>query len=611
MKLKYIASAVVACGLLQACDYTDLKPLEGFSDPTFWNTVDDLELYATGLFGNFGGASSTGDSESDNMVPATISSYLFDTYVTANASGWSYNDWSTIRQCNYFLNRYQRVEGNEADINKYVAEVRMIRALAYYSKVRTFGNVPWYESDLQTNDEELLYKTQDPRSVVVPNIIADLEFAAQWLPDGGNEVMGRPSKDAARALLARVCLYFGTYVKYHNANEECMKGCEGLDANALLKKAADASQAIMNTGKYDIVKVDAPSEAPQPAGDPLYYHNLFIQTQLWGNKENIFARYYTINLVTNEVGRQEGKNNLGFSKDFAMSYLMKNGLPIANAGSGYKGDDSYADEFDGRDPRMIQTIGNAAMLWYPSEDYPRRDLLATANGACTGYSSWKFHSSDYEQQQPQSCTFDWFLFRYAETLLINAEANAELGTCTQDVLDNTVNKLRDRVGMAHLTTSPVADAAPVDYGYSVSPLIYEIRRERRVELAHEGFRMDDLKRWNAMKLLENPLTFLGIKVTPQQEAFFAVDGDFSEEYIDEETGQPIQTGITFGGDNGLRVISYNGDKYLMVYGNEPIYPEGRKWKTNDKRWLYPIPLTQLQYNKNLVQNYGWDVPSAE
>ena len=225
MKLKYIASAVVACGLLQACDYTDLKPLEGFSDPTFWNTVDDLELYATGLFGNFGGASSTGDSESDNMVPATISSYLFDTYVTANASGWSYNDWSTIRQCNYFLNRYQRVEGNEADINKYVAEVRMIRALAYYSKVRTFGNVPWYESDLQTNDEELLYKTQDPRSVVVPNIIADLEFAAQWLPDGGNEVMGRPSKDAARALLARVCLYFGTYVKYHNANDECMKGC--------------------------------------------------------------------------------------------------------------------------------------------------------------------------------------------------------------------------------------------------------------------------------------------------------------------------------------------------------------------------------------------------
>ena len=165
--------------------------------------------------------------------------------------------------------------------------------------------------------------------------------------------------------------------------------------------------------------------------------------------------------------------------------------------------------------------------------------------------------------------------------------------------------------MAHLTTSPVADAAPVDYGYSVSPLIYEIRRERRVELAHEGFRMDDLKRWNAMKLLENPLTFLGIKVTPEQEAFFAVDGDFNEVYIDPETGQPIQTGMTFGGADGLKIIDYNGAKYLMVYGNEPLYPEGRKWKTNDKRWLYPIPLTQLQYNKNLVQNYGWETPGAE
>ena len=179
------------------------------------------------------------------------------------------------------------------------------------------------------------------------------------------------------------------------------------------------------------------------------------------------------------------------------------------------------------------------------------------------------------------------------------------------MLDNTINKLRDRVGMAHLTTSPVADAAPVDYGYSVSPLIYEIRRERRVELAHEGFRMDDLKRWNAMKLLENPLTFLGIKVTPEQEAFFAVDGDFNEVYIDPETGQPIQTGMTFGGADGLKIIDYNGAKYLMVYGNEPLYPEGRKWKTNDKRWLYPIPLTQLQYNKNLVQNYGWETPGAE
>ena len=320
MKLKYIASAVVACGMLQACDYTDLKPLEGFSDPTFWQSVDDLELYATGLFGNFGSATAFADEESDNMVPATISSYLFDTYVTANASGWDYSAWSTIRQCNYFLNRYQRVEGKEADINKYVAEVRLIRAMAYYSKVRTFGNVPWYESDLQTNDEELLYKTQDPRSVVVPKIIEDLEYAATWLPDGGSQVKGRPSKDAARAMLARVCLYFGTYVKYHNPAEECMKGCEGLDAAALLKKAADASQAIMNTGKYEIVKIKAPAEVPlleDEKENPLYYHNLFIQTNLWGNKENIFARYYIVNLVTSEVGRQEGKNNLGFSKDLS------------------------------------------------------------------------------------------------------------------------------------------------------------------------------------------------------------------------------------------------------------------------------------------------------
>ena len=77
--------------------------------------------------------------------------------------------------------------------------------------------------------------------------------------------------------------------------------------------------------------------------------------------------------------------------------------------------------------------------------------------------------------------------------------------------------MRDRVEMAHLTMNPVADAAPVNYGYQLSNLLYEIRRERRIELVAENHRLDDLKRWNAMKLMENPKTMFGLKITPTVE----------------------------------------------------------------------------------------------
>ena len=171
-------------------------------------------------------------------------------------------------------------------------------------------------------------------------------------------------------------------------------------------------------------------------------------------------------------------------------------------------------------------------------------------------------------------------------MLINAEANAELGSCTQAVLDKTINQLRDRVGMAHLTVNPVADQQPLDYGYELSNLLYEIRRERRIELVNEGFRMEDLKRWNAMKLLENPLTVLGIRITPTVEKQYE--------------------GIaTFGGENGRSVIEYKGKTYLYQYSSKALNDAGRKWSDNDRRWLYPLPIDQLTLNKNLTQNPGW------
>lgn len=606
MKLKYFASvALVAGGMLQSCSYTDLNPMDSFTDQSYWKTATDLELYSNNLLTNLPGISSTYDSESDDMIPTSMSDYLFDNMTVNSASGWNF---TLIRNCNYFVTHYEQAECSEADKNKYLAEVRFIRSLRYYSMIRTFGDVPWYDEDLQTDDLEQLYKPRDPRNMVLGKIIDDLQFAIQWLPEKSWGTFGeRPHKDAARQQLARVALYYGTYMKYHGE-----AASEGLDANTLLTLARDMSAAVMNSSAaYDIVKAGYPAgtftgntvtttytdaagkEKPiTVAVYPCDYSNLFIQPDISNNKECVMGRYYDRDQeIYSEVGRQEGTNGLGFSYDFAETYLMKDGTPIHNANSGYQGDDTYEKMMADRDPRMYQTIMNdhkvrqldaagTVSLW------PYWDRIQPTSGV-TGLPSTKFWSSDYTQWNARNTNFNYFIYRYAEALLINAEAHAELGTCTQDVLDATINKLRDRVGMAHLTVNPAVDAQPVDYGYTVSPLLYEIRRERRVELAHEGFRMDDIKRWNAVKLLANPLTYLGIRCSAEMAADY-----------NERSGQPK---FSFG-----QTATWNGNEYIAPYNvGVNSASNGREWSANDKRWLYPIPKTQIELNPALTQNPGW------
>ena len=568
---------------LASCNYTDLSPQDSFTDKSYWNSANDLKMYANGLYNNMLAGPSAGyDGTSDNFINRVYSGYLYNEY-TVPTSGGSW-DWGSVRNCNYFMQRYQKVSGSEAEINKYVAEVRFFRAQEYYGKIKTFGDVPWYETDLQTGDEAELFKGRDPRNFVLKKVIEDLEFAIQWLPEKTMAEKGRLHKDAARTQLARVCLYYGTYMKYHHE-----AGSEGLTAEGLLTKAKQLTDEIINSGKYEIVKgSDAGAGTKAYEGYPLDYANLFVQEDLSDCKEAILARFYETGVLTHETGRQAGESGMGLTKDFIESFLMKDGTPIHNEGSGYLGDNELEDEIANRDPRLYQLIDNKHKPYWIRNSVQTQNPMpdCSASGSVSGHPCTKFHSADEAQYQARNTSYDWFIYRYAEVLLINAEANAELGSCTQAVLDKTINQLRDRVGMAHLTVNPVADQQPLDYGYELSNLLYEIRRERRIELVNEGFRMDDLKRWNAMKLLENPLTVLGIRITPTVEKQYE--------------------GIaTFGGENGRSVIEYKGKTYLYQYSSKALNDAGRKWSDNDRRWLYPLPIDQLTLNKNLTQNPGW------
>ena len=582
MKLKYLALA----GLLgfTACDdVIDLKPLDSFTDESYWTSVDDLRGYANRFYTNLSGPSSSGDEQSDNRVPSNYDAWLYNEYVVDQASDWS---WSNIRNLNFFMARYQRVEGTEADINAQVAVIRFFRALDYFGKIKSYGDVPWYEKDLTDGDTEELFKPRDSRDFVLGKIIEDLEFAIQWLPEQNAAAECALHKDAARTQLSRVCLYYGTFKKYHNVGGTP-------SSQELLQKAASNALAVMNTGRYEIVKgQDAGCGQQAFEGYPLYYQNQFVQEDLSGNKEAILFRKYEDGVLMHATGRSQG---VGYSKDFAESFLCKDGKPIGVSDL-YQGDETIDQEMINRDPRMYNIIDNVHRPYTVQADgtiettfskYDKNSSApnVSASGSVTGYANVKFSSADPTQWVANATTYDWFVYRYAEVLLNYAEAKYELGEMSQDVLDKTINLLRDRVEMPHLTMNVgFTDPNWPDYGYDVDPLLQEIRRERRIELVAEGFRYDDIIRWKGVKLYENPKTVLGIRVTDKVISLY-----------DEGT---------FGGDKGRALVEYEGKTYIRPYSKD-LNDAGRKWSADDKRFLNPISKNVMLINPAITQNPGW------
>ncbi len=257
--------------------------------------------------------------------------------------------------------------------------------------------------------------------------------------------------------------------------------------------------------------------------------------------------------------RQLGEPRTGYTKDFVDSYLCKDGLPIAVSPL-YNGDKEFGDEFVNRDPRMEQSIyqENRVYRIYENGSKEYRPMPEFDNNyAPTSYYILKGYSV-YERDRLQlQCIVDDFIFRYGEVLISYAEAKAELGEATQGVLDKSVNLLRSRVGMPHLKAGVgFTDPNWPAWEVAITPLLNEIRRERRIELAGEGKRWDDIVRWKAGKLLENPNTYQGAK--------------------DPATGK-----------------------------NRILYPgyDNRKW--DDRLYLYPIPTQEIALNPLLTQNPGW------
>jgi len=555
--------------------FLDRPPLDTITDKEMSFSKKEMELYANQYYVQFPGFLDVffGDNSSDNMVYGSFdyNQLLSGTIIVpSSGGGW---DWSNIRSVNYFLSNYQITKEAPSDVNTYIGEMYFWRAWFYFDLMKKFGDLPWYSAPLATNSDEL-YAPRLPRNIIADSILADLDRAAALLDPITKSQPERIHQDVALAFKARVALYEGSWEKYHNGTPF---GVANADFAKYFTQAAAAAEEIINSNRYRI------SIGTDPKWD---YWNLFNQRDLSNNKEVILWRKYDLSLGLTHEGQaylllQGG--NTGISKQLVDDYLCADGLPISLSPL-YLGDDSIARVVKNRDPRLGQTI---YVRGYPRviqngdtiTRFSEPDINRTAEVRnTTGYELYKGASPNLESQggglaSGVGATTASILFRYAEVLLIYAEAKAELGICTQEVLDNTINVLRDRVAMAHLSQNVGFTDPKWDFP-ELSPLINEIRRERRVELACESFRFDDLMRWAAASLIKKPM--LGAKYHQFEDKFF---------------------------DPPLSNVPVSADGYIAPYLNSAA---GNGWQFDPaKNYLMPLPTNELTINPALVQNPGY------
>lgn len=214
--MKNIILLVGAVVSLMGCnnDFLELTPgTELGETEDFWNNESSVETYSNGFYGYIDRDLITEDFSSDNSEhignPPAIRRGIYSIPTSLGSGGWS---WGQLRDINYFIENVSHadLEGNVK--SRSLALARFFRAWFYYDKVRQFGDVPWYGKVLDTNDEDL-YKPRDSRILVMDSVRKDLDYAIAHLP--AETFKNRISKWTALALKSRICLYEGTWRKYH------------------------------------------------------------------------------------------------------------------------------------------------------------------------------------------------------------------------------------------------------------------------------------------------------------------------------------------------------------------------------------------------------------
>ena len=504
--------------------------------------------------------------------------------------------WTSLRNINYFIVNCSNSELSgkiPVDVRRhYLGLAKFFRAWFYFEKVKRYGDVPWINKPLDVGDPELT-KARDPRTLVMDSVLADLNYACQNIKTTNDATRSQVTKYVAYAFKSRICLYEGTYRKYHTEL--------GLaaSANTWLTEAVNAAKTVMDESGYKVY---------EGAGTSGSYRRIFTNASPVADEimmANIMDLSLSVLHTANWIFTSSTTGTrFNFIRTFINTYLKIDGTPFTDT-PGYE-TMLFMNEVKNRDKRLQQTIRMG--------DYKRLSggvLVSTPPSfaySYTGYQPIKWSLDDVYYDTRDLNINSVSLFRYGEVLLNYAEAKAELGTLTDEEWALTIGKLRTRAGITGgLTTKPaVADPyLTAKYFPDITdPVILEIRRERGIELCMEGFRFYDLMRWKRGELLT--MEWNGIYVpeliTPMD---LNEDGVLDVAFYQGTKPSPGISGVTY-----INVSATSGGKPNSQRLKNDTFGEltwlntiTRTWE--NKMYNYPIPEADRLMNTNLVQNPGW------
>jgi SusD family. len=571
-KISNLIVLILSVAVMASCEKVlDKEPLTDFTNSNFWTSEKNVEMFANYFYNEWvgygNGTSTNGVFYWQTLNDNQISSGFQDWYSrTVDASNGTWNgSYTEIRRANTLIEKVPGIEGmSDAAKNHWVGVGRLYRALYHYYLVRSFGDCVWVDHVLDVTEEDrdgFIFSARTDRDIVMDKVLEDLNFAVSNIRESSSRV--EMNRAVAQAIKSEICLYEGTFCKYRSSADG-QKAADSGRAQKFLTECKTASEAIINNGNYAL---------------GASYRAVYNSIDLNGNKEMIMYKKYALeNSFCHSLIDYTCSSTMqsGMSKAAFDSYLFRDGNCLANttldkndhavfteSGSTWVAD--ISEVLANRDPRLSESID--ANLMYNGTPYQRYGVghLTTSS---SGYGVLKFDTNEipvaYRPEGGKNYT-DAPIFWLAEILLNHAEACVELGDNAAAV--NSINKLRARAGMPNLTTSPAADPAN---NMGVSDLIWEVRRERRVEMMYDkNDRYWSLIRWHQLDKLD------------------------TSKYPDIAKGAWVGNHLT---ESSTAKADANG--YIDM--------TGKGTRTYDKKhYLRPIPSGQLDLNPNLGQNPGW------
>lgn len=507
MKIKYSIALLTAALMFSSCEkFLDRQQLTSANDENAWTSEENVRLYANkyyagytqdgktipGFFEGYGSGFSLGSSYllsfSDDIVRQGNQGE-FSTSVS-NDGVWNYTN---VRSINIMLDRVQNrmndILPTEA-FNHWIGVGRFFRAMAYSDLVTDYGDVPYYDAPVSDADLDALYKDRTPRNEVMDAVFEDMKFALEnvRLNDGAQQV----NRYVVAGFITRMALTEGSWQKYYYKNED--------RAKKFFELVQQAGDLVMSSGKFDIVTD---------------YRSQFTSEDLKGNKDMILYRQYddAIGVKHAVLSTHNMTDNVtyGPSANLIKSFICTDGQVWENSSVSDADNFEIANMFKTRDPRFEAvfhenpTTRNRASLLFITKFLPRDVEARVAAGGQAGN---EFSGSNNTTDAP--------VLRYAEVLLNWIEAKAELATLggaavSQTDIDLSINKLRNRPLSASAIEKGVAKSAPLsltalpldpERDVTVSELMWEIRRERRMELTFEFNRLADLRRWSKLQYMD-------------------------------------------------------------------------------------------------------------